>query len=69
MHRTYDQILQELEITLFASTIGKVLLKCHEELAQLAQHNADAGLINQYRDVDLYVTVARNLLVSLEDSS
>ncbi len=63
MHRSYDQILQELELTLFSSTIGDILSKCHEELAQLARRNTDAGLINHYRDVDLYLTVARNLLI------
>ncbi|MBI3800359.1 MAG: DUF3160 domain-containing protein [Deltaproteobacteria bacterium] len=62
LHRSYDQILQELELTLFSTTIGEVLSKGHETLAQLAQGNTDAELSNQYRDVDVYLTVARNLL-------
>jgi hypothetical protein len=62
LHSSYDQILQELELTLFAYTVGDVLAKCHEELVRLARQNTDERLTNHYRDVDLYLTVARNLL-------
>ncbi len=62
MHRSYDQILLELEMTFFSYTIEEVLTACHEELSRLAEQNRNPVLVDHYRDVDLYLTVARNLL-------
>jgi hypothetical protein len=60
MHRTYDDLLMELEETLFTVAIGEALQRCHERLASTAP---DGGaLADNCRDVDLYLTVARNLL-------
>jgi hypothetical protein len=62
LHHSYDQILQELEGTLFTSTVEEILAKTHDELVRLAGRNTNATLANHYRDVDLYLTIARNLL-------
>jgi hypothetical protein len=62
LHRSYDDILLELELTLFAGTIGQVLEDCHQALAEKAPRDTDAAATASYRDVDLYLTVARNLL-------
>jgi hypothetical protein len=60
MHRTYDDMLIEMEQTFFTSTLDEVLSACHEELAALAPRFGRT--VENYRDVDLYLTVARNLL-------
>ena len=62
MHRSYDDILLELETTLFTWTIDQILADSHQALAEKASANKDAALAANYRDVDLYLTVARNLL-------
>jgi hypothetical protein len=59
MHRTYDDLLMEMEQTFLAAALDEVLTKCHDSLATSAQHGAAA---RNYQDVDLYLTVARNLL-------
>jgi Protein of unknown function (DUF3160) len=60
LHRSYDAILQNLETTEFTSTLRTTLEKSHESLrkANLAKPKLKAS----YQDVDLYLTVARNLL-------
>jgi Protein of unknown function (DUF3160) len=63
LHRAYDDILMEMELTLFTWTIDDILAECHQVLADKASNNKDAALAANYRDVDLYLTVARNLLV------
>jgi hypothetical protein len=62
LHRSYDDILMELEMTLFTWSIGQILEDCHTRLADQAGKNQDATLDASYKDVDLYLTVARNLL-------
>ncbi len=62
LHRSYDDILMELEQTLFTWTIGQILDDCQQALADKAAGNTDAVMAADYRDVDLYLTVARNLL-------
>jgi hypothetical protein len=62
LHRSYDDILMELEQTLFAWTVGQILDDCHRALANSSADNTDKTLAASYRDVDLYLTVARNLL-------
>lgn len=60
MHCAYDDILMEIEQTLFTDVLGEVLRKCHEELGNSA--SSWGATAANYRDVDLYLTVARNLL-------
>lgn len=60
MHRTYDELLKELESTFFTSALDEALRQTHELIAGTAPR---WGTTRQnYRDVDLYLTVARNLL-------
>lgn len=58
LHRSYDQILVELEAYLFAPAIDRVLADCHAELAKHAGTDPSVS----HRDVDLFLTVARSLL-------
>jgi hypothetical protein len=60
MHRSYDDILMEMEQTILTSALDKVLSECHELLASSAPKWGT--IAKNYRDVDLYLTVARNLL-------
>jgi hypothetical protein len=60
MHRTYDDLLTQLETGYFTLALDHVLTACHDELANLAEVNG--GAEHPHRDVDLYLTVARNLL-------
>jgi Protein of unknown function (DUF3160) len=62
MHQSYDDILMEMEETQFTWTINEVLADCHKALAERVAENKDPGLAANFRDVDLYLTVARNLL-------
>jgi hypothetical protein len=61
-HRSFDSVLQELETDLFSDIIAAVLESVHAELGR-AGERARSGIVRQsLSDVDLYVTVARNLL-------
>jgi hypothetical protein len=62
MHRSYDQLIIDLELNLFADTLDELLRDCHTLLARKAARNQYAALAPCYRDVDLYLTVARSLL-------
>src|SRR5262249_948231 len=62
LHRSYDQIMQELETTLLTWTIDAILDECQRLLATKAAANRNPTLAASYQDVDLYLTVARNLL-------
>src|SRR5262245_3365354 len=65
MHRSFDDILIEIETGTFAPTIGQLLAETHERLqAEVADGNVgmkDPALRKSVEDVDLYITVARNL--------
>jgi len=60
MHRTYDDILMEMEETFFTAALDELLGKCHDELASSARRLGASA--KNCQDVDLYLTVARNLL-------
>jgi hypothetical protein len=60
MHRTYDDIFMEIEQTFLTAALDEVLEKCHDTLASFAP--SWGTVAKNYRDVDLYLTVARNLL-------
>lgn len=55
LHRSYDDILMSMEQQVFTPMIDRVLTRAH---AQLAEN----GESEHSKDVDLYITVARNLL-------
>ncbi len=62
VHKSYDNILMEIERVLFIPTIDEVFTNVHNEIAKRAGHNDDRRLAESYADLDLYATVARNLL-------
>ncbi len=62
LHRSFDNILIELETTRLAPALSKLLETTHERLRVEAATAHDSGLRDSVRDVDLYVSVARNLL-------
>jgi hypothetical protein len=64
LHKSFDRMLQELETGVFSDAISAVLDDAHARLATAAAQpaGADAGLADSLRDVDLYLTVARNLM-------
>lgn len=59
LHRTYDDLLMELEETYFFVALKEILAQCHNELAT---ESRSGEMVDSARDVDLYLTVARNLL-------
>jgi len=63
LHRSYDQILIELETRAFTQTLAELLSAVSARLIE-AREAAElpASLQVGLRDVDLYITVARNLL-------
>jgi hypothetical protein len=60
LHRSYDDILIELEESFFTAALDEVLEKCHNDLANFESQSP--AVANNCKDVDLYLTVARNLL-------
>lgn len=61
MHRTYDGILMEMEQTFLTAALDEVLQQCHDALPENAP--SWGAVAKNYQDVDLYLTVARNLLL------
>lgn len=59
LHKSYDDILMEMERTVFTQTISTILASVHDSLGRMPMDKTNT----QAKDVDLYVTVARNLLV------
>jgi hypothetical protein len=62
LHRSYDELLKDLEVGLFTATIDSVLSDVHAELGKRVRGTTDPSLLTSLRDIDLYLTVARNLL-------
>ena len=60
MHRSYVDLMKELEGSYFTVTLTDVLKKCHDKLGSASIPRGE--LRRSYEDVDLYLTVARNLL-------
>ncbi|HET7544101.1 MAG TPA: DUF3160 domain-containing protein [Polyangiaceae bacterium] len=67
LHRSYDAILAELETSAFSAALALTLAKSHESLRR-APHTPRA-LDASYGDVDLYLTVAQNLLAGPENAA
>src|SRR5262249_33243697 len=61
LHHSYDTILAEIETNLVFRTLGALLKDCHEALATLEREGGPVPA-ESLRDVDLYLTIARNLL-------
>jgi hypothetical protein len=61
LHKSYDEILMDMERVVFIPAITQILTKTHGELA--TQFPKDRKPPGNALDADLYLTVARNLLV------
>lgn len=61
MHSTYDDVLMQLEQTFFTAALEEVLSLAHDDLARLPSQSG--AIATSCKDVDLYLTVARNLLM------
>ncbi len=59
-HRSFDNMLLEMEERVLARSISDLLDSCHDELAKRIK--AGVADENAHRDVDLYLTVGRRLL-------
>jgi hypothetical protein len=62
LHRSYDNILKQLEVGLFVDRIDQVLTALHQEVARNAQNAPSDPIKASLHDLDLYLTVARNLM-------
>lgn len=62
MHRSFDALLEELELGQFAPALRQVLEKTHDALGEQARGLTAPQVRQSARDVDVYLTVARSLL-------
>ncbi len=62
LHRSYDDMLKALEEVWFTPALDQVLSKAHAELEKQKKALPGGALAENLADVDLYLTVARNLL-------
>lgn len=60
MHRSYDDILMQLEQKVFIEALNEILGKCEDQLAALSRKSG--APTQNLEDVDLYITVALNLI-------
>jgi hypothetical protein len=61
LHRSYDYLLETLEVRVFSPTIFEILTQAHESLTNASNPN-DANLKQARCDASLYLTVALDLL-------
>jgi hypothetical protein len=61
-HRSFDTALKQLEVAYFVPTLDSVLARASEANAKAAAVTHDRVLLESLKDVDLYFTVARNLI-------
>jgi hypothetical protein len=66
LHRSYDDVLKDLETNEFTGTIRDVLARTHAALDLATAALKKPKLRESATDVDLYLTVARNLLDGTE---
>jgi hypothetical protein len=66
MHRSYDDVMMQIESEFFLLALDEVLSRCHDEVAERAKANNGKTAIGwagqNIMDVDVYLSVARNLL-------
>jgi hypothetical protein len=62
LHRSYDGVLQELETSVFSYVIDSALERASQRLAAVVRSGRAQNVRASLEDVDLYLTVARNLL-------
>ena len=61
LHRSFDNMLSQLEEQTLAPMVRDILTACHDELGRRAVGERDPWFDN-YRDLDLYLTVGRTLI-------
>lgn len=59
LHKSYDEILMDMETQILSPAITQILAKTH---AEASSRFLNGGVPGNILDVDLYLTVARNLL-------
>jgi hypothetical protein len=62
-HHSYDKMLVDLETNVFAPRLEQLLADVHAGLMQNVAESSRPELVECYRDVDLYLTIAQNLLL------
>jgi hypothetical protein len=62
LHRSFDRIVMRLEQEVLLGGHARAFQAMHERLAGDLPQVGDPRLLSAYRDVDLYLTVTRNLL-------
>lgn len=62
LHKSYDDILVELEESYFHPAIGRILEATRQEVQAMERANDDPALRKSLVDADLYLTVALSLL-------
>ena len=67
LHRSFDSILMWLETSHFYPSLVEALGKAHQQLRKESAAFAAPPLRQAAEDVDLYLTVARNLLAESEE--
>ncbi len=67
LHASYDKIVDQLESSVFKPAIENALRDAHEGLVRRAA--VEPSLSTNWRDIDLYLTVARNLLAGAAESA
>jgi hypothetical protein len=63
LHRSFDASLKQLEVLVFSEAVARVLAQTAQTLAAEKGAATEPELRNSFEDVDLYLTVARNLLL------
>lgn len=66
-HRSYDNLLRELESEILMPALASLLKDCHERLEHDVRLLDVRATTASDQDVDLYLTVARNLLAGAGD--
>jgi hypothetical protein len=62
-HRSYDQILRDIELECLIPAVKNLLQTLHDRLADLSDHHAaNTEMQTMLQDVDLYLTIPRMLL-------
>ena len=69
LHRSYDEMLKQLELHVFSALLRDVLEAAHSELARQAPVLEGAALARSVQDLDVYLTVARKLLLGAADKT
>jgi hypothetical protein len=62
LHKSYDDILMEIEEYHFAPALKEVLQRTRQEVFNQSREPANKALLSSFQDADLYLTVAMSLL-------